>query len=195
MTDNEILTSIRNGSYQEAFRAIVDNYSERLYHHVRKFLCSHEDTDDLLQDIFIKVWHSLPSFRGESQLFTWLYRIATNEALNHLRKMKIRSALRFESLEAVQAEMIDSDPWFYGDEVEKLLSKAIASLPEKQRAVFLLRYYDDMEYGQISQILGTSEGALKASYHIARKKIEQFLSEKDGSFFKPPAEKCVLPVN
>ena len=188
MTDNEILTSIRNGSYQEAFRAIVDNYSERLYHHVRKFLCSHEDTDDLLQDIFIKVWHSLPSFRGESQLFTWLYRIATNEALNHLRKMKIRSALRFESLEAVQAEMIDSDPWFYGDEVEKLLSKAIASLPEKQRAVFLLRYYDDMEYGQISQILGTSEGALKASYHIARKIIEQFLSEKDGSFFKPPAE-------
>ena len=102
--------------------------------------------------------------------------------------MKIRSALRFESLEAVQAEMIDSDPWFYGDEVEKLLSKAIASLPEKQRAVFLLRYYDDMEYGQISQILSTSEGALKASYHIARKKIEQFLSEKDGSFFKPPAE-------
>ena len=195
MTDNEILTSIRNGSYQEAFRSIVDNYSERLYHHVRKFLCSHEGTDDLLQDIFIKVWHSLPSFRGESQLFTWLYRIATNEALNHLRKMKIRSALRFESLEAVQAEMIDSDPWFYGDEVEKLLSKAIASLPEKQRAVFLLRYYDDMEYGQISQILGTSEGALKASYHIARKKIEQFLSEKDGSFFKPPAEKCVLPVN
>ena len=195
MTDNEILTSIRNGSYQESFRAIVDNYSERLYHHVRKFLCSHEGTDDLLQDIFIKVWHSLPSFRGESQLFTWLYRIATNEALNHLRKMKIRSALRFESLEAVQAEMIDSDPWFYGDEVEKLLSKAIASLPEKQRAVFLLRYYDDMEYGQISQILGTSEGALKASYHIARKKIEQFLSEKGGSFFKPPAEKCVLPVN
>ena len=188
MTDNEILTSIRNGSYQEAFRAIVDNYSERLYHHVRKFLCSHEETDDLLQDIFIKVWHSLPSFRGESQLFTWLYRIATNEALNHLRKMKIRSALRFESLEAVQAEMIDSDPWFDGDEVEKLVSKAIATLPEKQRAVFLLRYYDDMEYGQISQILGTSEGALKASYHIARKKIEQFLSEKGGSFFKPPAE-------
>ncbi|MGN1215161.1 MAG: RNA polymerase sigma factor [Candidatus Cryptobacteroides sp.] len=188
MTDNEILTSLRGERYQEAFRAIVDNYSERLYWHVRRFLCSHEDTDDLLQDIFIKVWNSLPSFRGDSKLFTWLYRIATNEALNHLRKMKIRSALRFESLEAVQTDLVDSDPWFNGDALERNLSKAILTLPDKQRAVFMMRYYDDMDYSQISQILGTSEGALKASYHIARRKIEDYFREKDEDCIKPPLE-------
>ncbi|MGN0202814.1 MAG: RNA polymerase sigma factor [Candidatus Cryptobacteroides sp.] len=188
MTDNEIISAIRNGELQEAFRAIVDNYSERLYWHVRRFLCSHEDTDDLLQDIFIKVWNSLPSFRGESKLFTWLYRIATNEVLNHLRKMKIRGILNFERLETVQADIIDNDPWFNGDALERSLSKAIASLPEKQRLVFMMRYYEELDYSQISQILGTSEGALKASYHIARKKVEQYFREKGGQDIKPPEE-------
>lgn len=188
MSDNEIISAIRNGDSHTAFRGIVDSYSERLYWHVRRFLCSHDDTDDLLQDIFIKVWSSLPSFRGDSKLFTWLYRIATNEALNHLRKMKIRSALRFESLESVQVDMIDSDPWFNGDALERNLSKAILTLPEKQRAVFMMRYYDDMDYSQISQILGTSEGALKASYHIARRKIEDYFRKKEDIRIKPPEE-------
>lgn len=188
MSDNEIISAIRNGDLHAAFRGIVDSYSERLYWHVRRFLCSHDDTDDLLQDIFIKVWSSLPSFRGDSKLFTWLYRIATNEALNHLRKMKIRSALRFESLESVQVDMIDSDPWFNGDALERNLSKAILTLPEKQRAVFMMRYYDDMDYSQISQILGTSEGALKASYHIARRKIEDYFRKKEDIRIKPPEE-------
>jgi RNA polymerase sigma-70 factor (ECF subfamily) len=135
-------------------------------------VCSHEDTDDLLQEIFIKIWAALPSFRGEAQLFTWLYRIATNETLNFLRKQKVRASLRFQSLDAELERRIDEDPYFNGSEAQRLLSKAIAKLPEKQRIVFSLRYYEDMSYENISEITGTSVGALKASYHIAYEKLK-----------------------
>jgi RNA polymerase sigma-70 factor (ECF subfamily) len=172
MTDQEIIALWEAGQQERAFNEIVRNYSERLYWHVRRFVCSHEDTDDLLQEIFIKIWAALPSFRGEAQLFTWLYRIATNETLNFLRKQKVRASLRFQSLDAELERRIDEDPYFNGSEAQRLLSKAIAKLPEKQRIVFSLRYYEDMSYENISEITGTSVGALKASYHIAYEKLK-----------------------
>lgn len=160
---------------EQLFNQIVKDYSERLYWHVRSLVCSHEDTDDLLQDIFIKIWNALPTFRGDSQVYTWVFRIATNEALNFLNKKKVRAALAFESLSETLVRNVESDPFFDGDEAQRELSKALARLPAKQRTVFILRYYDDMSYEQISQILGTSEGALKASYHIAYEKIKLHL--------------------
>lgn len=177
MTDREIIDLYKAGQQERAFREIVDSYSERLYWHVRRFLCSHEDTDDLLQDIFIKIWSALPSFRGDSQLYTWLYRIATNETLNFLNKQKVRSALQFESLSSKMEEKIDEDPWFNGDSMQRLLMKAIQKLPEKQRLVFTMRWFDDLSYEDISEILNTSVGALKASYHFATEKIKSFLEK------------------
>lgn len=167
---------------EEVFNEIVKAYSERLYWHVRRFTCSHEDTDDLLQDIFIKIWKALPSFRGEAQFYTWVFRIATNETLNFLRKEKVRSLLKFQSVDAEIERKIDSDPYFNGTEAERTLSKEIAKLPEKQRLVFIMRYYDDMPYEDISEILDTSVGSLKASYHIAQEKIRQALKKIDSSF-------------
>jgi len=154
------------------FQQIVKEYSERLWWLARRFVNSHDDADDLTQDIFLKIWTALPSYRGEAQLYTWVYRIAVNEALNRLRKEKVRAALRFASLEAEMENRIDNDPWFDGDSAQRALSKAVARLPEKQREVFILRYYDEMPYEEMSQVLGTSVGALKASYHIAREKVE-----------------------
>ena len=171
MTDKEILDLYKSGQQELAFKEIVDSYSERLYWHVRRFLCSHEDTDDLLQEIFIKIWTSLPTFRGESQLYTWIYRIATNESLNFLQKQKIRAALRFEDITARLDEKIDEDTGVSGDEAQKALMKAMSRLPSKQKTVFIMRWFDDLSYEDISEILGTSVGALKASYHFAQEKI------------------------
>ena len=171
MTDKEILDLYRSGQRELAFKEIVDSYSERLYWHVRRFLCSHEDTDDLLQEIFVKVWSSLPTFRGESQLYTWIYRIATNESLNFLQKQKIRAALRFEDITSRLDEKIDEDTGVSGDEAQKALMKAMSRLPSKQKTVFIMRWFDDLSYEEISEILGTSVGALKASYHFAQEKI------------------------
>ncbi|MBQ5984221.1 MAG: RNA polymerase sigma factor [Bacteroidales bacterium] len=162
---------------EQIFNKIVSTYSERLYWHVRRFVLSHEDTDDLLQEIFIKIWTALPSFRGESQLFTWVYKIATNETLNFLRKQKVRAALRFQSIDAELENRIDSDPYFSGTEAERELSKAVARLPEKQRQVFIMRYYDDLSYDEISSVTGTSVGSLKASYHFATEKIRESLKD------------------
>ena len=162
------------------FQQIVKEYSERLWWLARRFVNSHDDADDLVQDIFLKIWTALPSYRGEAQLYTWVYRIAVNEALNRLRKEKVRAAFRFASLEAEMENRIDNDPWFDGDAAQRALSKAVARLPEKQREVFILRYYDEMPYEEMSQVLGTSVGALKASYHIAREKVEAEL-KKDTS--------------
>ena len=171
MTDEEIIGLYRGGQGEKAFKEIVAAYSERLYWHVRRFVCSHEDTDDLLQEIFIKIWSALPSFRGDSRLFTWIYRIATNETLNWLHKQKVRALLRFESIDTELADKVDDDPYFNGDEARRLLLKAIAKLPKKQKSVFCMRYFDDLSYEDISEILGTSVGALKASYHLAAEKI------------------------
>ena len=177
MDDKGILDLYTSGQRERAFREIVESYSERLYWHVRRFLCSHEDTDDLLQEIFLKIWTALPSFRAESQLYTWIYRIATNETLNFLNKQKVRAALRFESLSDKLVDRIDEDPWFNGDQLQRNLMKAVQKLPEKQRLVFIMRWFEDLSYEDISEILGTSVGALKASYHFAAEKIKAELKK------------------
>ncbi|MBQ3613076.1 MAG: RNA polymerase sigma factor [Bacteroidales bacterium] len=172
MTDSEIISLYEDGRHEEAFNGIVDTYTERLYWHVRRFLCSHEDTNDLLQDIFIKIWTALSTFRGDSRLYTWLYRIATNEVLNHLRKQKIKAMISLDSAGSILERRIDEDVYFNGDEMQRELHKAIQRLPEKQRIVFNLRYFDEMKYEDISEITGTSVGALKASYHHAYGKVK-----------------------
>lgn len=178
MTDERIIELYSCGRQEEAFRGIVDAYTERLYWHIRRFLCSHEDTNDLLQEVFIKIWTALPTFRGESRLYTWLYRIATNEVLNHLRKQKIKALISLDSASAVLERKIDEDIHFNGDELQRELHKAIQRLPEKQRIVFSLRYFDEMKYEDISEITGTSTGALKASYHHAYTKIKDEMQKK-----------------
>ena len=162
---------------ERLFNEIVKDYSERVYWHVRRFVNNHEDADDLVQEIFLKIWTALPSFRGDAQLFTWVYRIATNETLNWLRREKVRSALRFTTIDAEMERRIDSDPFFDGDAADRALSKAVAKLPEKQRQVFVMRYYDELPYEEMSAVLGTSIGALKASYHIAQEKVRAALGK------------------
>lgn len=179
MRDTEIKKLCRNGDYELAFKAIVESYSERLYWHVRRLLCSHEDTNDLLQDIFIKIWTAMPSFRGDSQLYTWLYRIATNETLNRLRKLRRENAISLDVVGEILATRVDEDPYFNGTALQRELYKAIQSLPEKQRLVFNLRYFDEMKYEDIAEITGTSTGALKASYHHAYNKIKEALEAID----------------
>ena len=177
MSDREIMRLYRCGDTEKAFMAIVSNYSERLYWHIRRFTCSHEDTDDLLQDTFAKIWAALPSFREEAQLFTWIYRIATNEALNFIRKKKVRAMISFEDIRSEMEDRIDSDPSFNGDEIQRQLHKAIQKLPTKQRLVFNLRYFDELKYEEISEITGITTGSLKASYHHAYNKIRTELEK------------------
>ena len=172
MTDNDIIKLYCSGRKEEAFNGIVDAYTERLYWHIRRFLGSHEDTNDLLQDVFIKIWTALSTFRGDAKLYTWLYRIATNEVLNHLRKQRFKNILSFESTASVIDKIIDDDAHFNGNELQRELHKAIQRLPEKQRVVFSLRYFDEMKYEDIAEITGTSVGALKASYHHAYNKVK-----------------------
>ncbi|MBR3075360.1 MAG: RNA polymerase sigma factor [Bacteroidales bacterium] len=164
---------------EQYFNDLVHQYSQPLYWHVRTLVGSHEDADDLLQDIFIKVWKALPGFRGDSDPFTWLWRIATNEALSFLRKARVRAALSFSRIDAEAARVTDPDPYFDGDKALRQLRKALADLPDKQRLVFSMRYWQDLSYEQIAEITGTSVGALKASYHIAFEKVKAYLSETD----------------
>ena len=166
---------------EQVFNAIVKDYSERLYWHVRRMVGTDEDADDLLQDIFLKIWTALPSFRGEAQLYTWVWRIATNETLNWLRRERVRAALRFQSIDAELERRILADPYFNGTDAQRELFKALARLPEKQRQVFVMRWWDELSYEQISAITGTSVGALKASYHIAQEKLKLNLSQAEVS--------------
>ena len=168
-------------SPEQVFNGIVKEYSERLYWHVRRMVGTHEDADDLLQDIFLKIWTALPSFRGEAQLYTWVWRIATNETLNWLRRERVRAALRFQSIDAELERRILADPYFNGTDAQRELFKALAKLPEKQRQVFVMRWWDELSYEQISAITGTSVGALKASYHIAQEKLKLNLSQAEVS--------------
>lgn len=151
-------------------------YNKRLYWHVRKIVICHDDANDVIQNTFIKVWKALPNFRGDSQLYTWLYRIATNEALSFLKKKKKHL---FQSTDSVnfQLESKIDGSYFTGTEIEKKLQKAILTLPTKQRLVFNMKYFDELKYNEISEILGTSVGALKASYHHAKQKIEKYLTK------------------
>ncbi len=177
MKDQQIIDLYDSGEREKAFNGIVSAYSERLYWHIRRFTCNHEDTNDLLQEVFVKIWTALPSFRRDAQLFTWIYRIATNEVLNHLRKQKFRLMVSLDSEASYLERKIDDDPYFNGNSLQRELHKAIQRLPQKQRVVFNLRYFDEMKYDDISEITGTSVGALKASYHHAYNKIKDDLEK------------------
>lgn len=164
-------------SKEQAFRELLSLYKERLYWHVRKIVISHDDTDDVLQNTFIKVFKSIYKFKGESKLFSWLYRIATNEAITHINKQAKHSNMGSEEFKSNAINNLQSDVYFEGDEIQLKLQQAIATLPEKQQLVFNMKYFDDIKYKDMAEILETSEGALKASYHIATKKIEAYLTE------------------
>lgn len=163
-------------SRNEALGLLISKYQQRLYWHIRKIVIDHDDTDDVLQNTFIKIWKGLEHFKGDSALFTWLYRIATNEALGFLRKKQKENTQSIHPIEYQLSKSIESDQYFKGDEIQLKLQQAILTLPEKQRIVFNMRYYDELPYEQMSEILETSVGALKASYHHAAKKIEEFLT-------------------
>ena len=179
-SDQQIIAELRDESTRQlAFRDLVTTYKERLYWHIRKIVLSHDDTDDVLQNTFVKVWRNIDGFREESGLFTWLFRIATNESLTFLNQKKRKSFVGSDDNSDYLIENLQTDPYFDGDEIQYRLQKAIARLPEKQRLVFNMRYYDDIKYQDMEQILGTSSGALKASYHHAVKKIEEYLKSEE----------------
>lgn len=157
------------------FRLLMEKYQERLYWQVRRIVYDHEDANDVLQNCFVKVYRSIQRFQGKSKLYTWLYRIATNEAITFLNKKKQKQTASLEDGEQPIAERLQADSYFDGDEVQRQLQQAIAKLPEKQRLVFNLRYFDEMGYAEMSEVLGTSQGALKASFHHAVKKVETHL--------------------
>lgn len=159
---------------EKAFTAIIKKYQEKLYWHIRRMVIHHEDANDVLQNVFIKVWNGLGNFREDAQLYTWLYRIATNESLTYLALQKKKSSLSIDNEENI-ANQLQSEKDFDANKIEWKLQLAIRQLPEKQRIVFNLRYYDEMPYEEMSRVLDTSEGALKASYHHAVKKIEDFI--------------------
>lgn len=174
--DKQILALFRQeSSRNEALSQLITRYQQRIYWHVRKIVISHDDSDDVLQNTFIKIWKGLENFKEESSLYTWIYRIATNEAISFLRQKQSRNTTSIHSIEYELSRNLESDNYFTGDEIQLRLQQAILTLPEKQRIVFNMRYYDEMPYEQMSDILETSVGALKASYHIAAKKIEQLL--------------------
>lgn len=178
--DRNLIAELKQENTRDlAFNRLVKIYQERLYWHIRKILLNHEDTDDVLQNTFIKVWKSIDGFREESSLYTWLYRIATNESITFLNAKKRRSLLPLNDVSDYLMENLTSDPWFEGDKLQMKLQQAILQLPEKQRLVFNMKYFDEMKYEEMSKILDTSVGALKASYHHAAKKVEEFIKNSD----------------
>ncbi len=164
-------------SKEQAFRALLSLYKERLYWHIRNIVKSHDDADDVLQNTFIKIYKNIHNFKGDSKLFSWMYRIATNEAITLLNKNAKRLQITSEELQQLAINNLTSDVYFEGDAIQLKLQKAIATLPEKQQLVFNMKYFEDIKYKDMSVILETSEGALKASYHIAVKKIEAYLTD------------------
>lgn len=176
MQDSELLKQFKDPSLREkAYTSIVRKYQERLYWHIRRMLVDHEDSNDVMQNVFIRVWNGLENFREDAQLYTWLYRIATNECLSFLEQQKKKSTVSLSDVESGLENKVRADKHFDANKLEWKLQLAIQQLPEKQRIVFTLRYYDEMPYEEMSRVLDTSEGALKASYHHAVKKIEDFI--------------------
>jgi len=171
--DKDLISALKTEGQKEiAFRLLVKTYQQRLYWHIRKIVISHDDADDLMQNVFIKVWKNIDNFREDSSLFTWLFRIATNESLSFLQQKKRRNILSIDGVSDYLVETFETDAHFEGDDLQKRLQLAVLQLPEKQRLVFNMKYYDEMKYEEIAEILKTSVGALKASYHHAVKKIE-----------------------
>ncbi|PIB27779.1 RNA polymerase sigma factor [Maribacter sp. 4G9] len=160
-----------------AFETLVSNYKERLYWHIRRIVLNHDDADDVLQNTFIKVYRNIDGFKGESKLFSWMFRIATNEALSFLKQKSLKLGVTDGEYQERMVQNLQSDVYFEGDEIQLKLQKAIATLPEKQKLIFNMKYFEELKYAEISEILDTSVGGLKASYHLAVKKIESFLKE------------------
>ncbi|MNU25688.1 MULTISPECIES: RNA polymerase sigma factor [Edaphocola] len=176
--DKDLLAAFKvEATRERAYTRIVKKYQERLYWHIRRMVINHEDANDVLQNVFIKIWTYLENFREESNLYTWMYRIATNETLTFLEKEKKRSSLSFSDHESGLSNKLQAEKGFDANKLEWRLQQAIQSLPDKQKQVFLLRYYDEMPYEEMSKVLETSTGALKASYHHAVKKVEEFLKK------------------
>jgi len=177
-TDNQLLDLIQQPeSRRYGFNLLVRKYQERIYWLVRRMILNHDDTDDVVQNVFLKVWENLDRFRGDSTLYTWIHRIAVNEALKWLSRTRLRQFVSFSTVERKLEESLTDDHYYTGDEIHVALQKAMLRLPAKQRLVFQMKYFDEMKYEEISKILGTSVGALKASYHHAVKKIEQFIRD------------------
>jgi RNA polymerase sigma-70 factor (ECF subfamily) len=175
--DRDILQTFQKDP-QSGFRMLVMKYQEKLYYHIRRMLILHADTDDVLQNTLVKAWKGLPGFKENSQLYTWLYRIATNEALAFLKEKNKKKALSYTQLDSVFLNTVEGDYFFNGDELQKALLEIVAALPEKQQLVFQLKYFDEMTYEDMSEVLKTSVGALKASYHHAVRKIKEKLEDR-----------------
>jgi len=175
----EIISRLKDPDKQnDAFAVIVRHYSERLYWHIRKMVLSHDDANDILQNTFLKAWQGIELFRGDAKLSTWLYKISINESITFLNKQRSQNKLSIDDVDSYLLNRLESDEYIDGDETQMKLQKAILNLPEKQRLVFNMRYFEEMKYEEMSDILGTSVGALKASYHHAVKKIEDFFSQE-----------------
>lgn len=178
--DSELIARLRDETTcRDAFNDVIRLYSEPLYWQIRRMVENHDDTDDILQNTFLKAWSSIENFRGEAKLSTWLYKIAINESISFLSRERRRNNISIDDEASMLVNAIEADQWVDGDQLASELRKAIARLPEKQRLVFNMKYYDEMKYEQMSDILGTSVGALKASYHLAVKKIEQYFADND----------------
>src|ERR1700739_3122075 len=178
--DSEILRKFQDEKTRnEAFNLLLKKYQQKIYWHIRRMVIDHDDADDIVQDTFIKVWKNLPGFRNDAQLYTWMYRIATNECITFLNKKKQKNNIPLDDVAYELADTLADSTYFSGDKAQLKLQQAILTLPEKQRLVFNMKYYDDMKYEEMSEVLGTSVGALKASFHLAVKKIECVLLSRD----------------
>ena len=175
--EQEFIAELLNLKTQnQAFERLIINYQRPLYNHIRNIVLNHDDADDVLQNTFIKIFQNLKNFKGESKIFSWMYRIATNEALTFLKQKAKKNGISSETLQNKALDYLEADVYFEGNEIQLKLQKAIDSLPEKQRLIFKMKYFEELKYEEISSILGTSVGGLKASYHIAVKKIEAFVT-------------------
>lgn len=175
--EQEFIKRLLNPKTQnQAFQRLISDYQRPLYNHVRNIVLNHDDTDDVLQNTFIKIFRHLKNFNGDSKIFSWIYRIATNEALTFLKQKSKLSGISSETLQNKTLDNLEADVFFDGNEIQLKLQKAVALLPEKQQLIFKMKYFEELKYEEISEILGTSVGGLKASYHIAVKKIETYVS-------------------
>ncbi|MCL6272976.1 RNA polymerase sigma factor [Muricauda sp. 2012CJ35-5] len=176
ITEETLVEELKHKESQaKAFEVLVNTYKERLYWHIRRIVLDHDDADDVLQNTFIKVYRNIDGFKGDSKLYSWMYRIATNESLTFLKQKSKKAGISDGELKTAMVEKLESDVYFEGDEIQLKLQKALATLPDKQKLVFNMKYYQDMKYEDISVALETSVGALKSSYHLAVKKIETYL--------------------
>lgn len=177
-TDEDIIEKIKdNKTVDYGFNLLMEKYQEKVYWVIRRMVIDHESSDDIAQETFVKVWKNLDKFKGESKLYTWIYRIATNEALTHLRKKKRRFFLSIVDVENELMSTLEADTYYSGDEIQLKLQKAILTLPEKQRLVFNMKYFEELKFREIAEVLEVTVGSLKAQYHHAVKKIEKYLKE------------------